>query len=85
MGLHHFTWAGKERTVSITRETTGGITLTFIDEEIVRKGFTKIALHTKEPVPEVLHGASPASREVLEDLLAALGEQLEFLGHYIRR
>ena len=77
MGLYHFNWNGKERSVSI-RKDSGKIILRFIDEEIINLGLEKISFPKGEAIERLANHYAEKQREALQLILSALSERTGF-------
>ncbi|HEV7332438.1 MAG TPA: hypothetical protein VGN63_15480 [Flavisolibacter sp.] len=72
MALHHFYWAGKERTVAIGRNPQNQLSLQFIDPEITRRGIEKITFAPTDGVQEILFQVDASGQEDLKEILVAM-------------
>lgn len=71
MGLYHFFWCNKERTVAVY-QSSGNFILSFIDEEIVQEGLGKLSFTPNQPIHQLLQNLDVERQKKIEELLAAV-------------
>jgi hypothetical protein len=71
MGLHHFLWNGRERSVAVFK-SADKLTLTFLDEELVSKGLQKLSITAGQTLSQLLQKHNTEAQQQIREILIAV-------------
>lgn len=76
MGLYHFSWEGKERTVSIDKHYKDQVKVQFLDKDIREQATEKLTLIAGQPIAAALHHFDDPRKEKISAILKTLEEKI---------